>query len=569
MKKIIFLVVLVAFAGLLFSCNDSGSSSNALALVLMGQSDNNSNSSGGGGDSGGSGGDNPDSGSGGGGGSDSEDSVDVTAAISGTHVLLQGFDWSSNFHDRYYGDSTADNYILGTSNSSAPSGSKDWYDVVKANADYIKGTFEYVWFPPATDSGSDNGYMPRKLNVLTSFYGTEAELKSAIFSLSPAKAICDVVINHRVGTSNWGTFTEPAFCADYYAICSDDEGFSATGSDMYGSSNKGAADTGEGYISARDLDHTNWEVQNGIVTWMTDKLKACGFVGWRYDYVKGFNGRYVGYYNAQTSAQFSVGEHWPTDGFDYTNPAAWSDQFEAWVAATSESIKTDSDDYSSMTETQIAGRDQAGSPSRVFDFVTKGMLNTVFGYSSKNNGVVSSTSGTFNYSLLKNAYLGLKKMPESVVTFIDNHDTGSTQQLWELNQNYVGTAYAFILTHPGYPCVAWQHYFTAAESYDTTVSGNTSQYIGGNTVPGTSLTYREFIYSLIKLRAEIGITDSSTVSVWDETGTSMYLAQVTGTNGTLVVNIGGAYDMTSNASADSYELAASGTNFKIWKSISN
>lgn len=390
MKKIIFLVVLVAFAGLLFSCNDSGSSSNALALVLMGQSDNNSNSSGGGGDSGGSGGDNPDSGSGGGGGSDSEDSVDVTAAISGTHVLLQGFDWSSNFHDRYYGDSYAENWVMGTSNSSAPSGSKDWYDVVKANADYIKGAFEYVWFPPATDSGSDNGYMPRRLNDLTSFYGIEAELKSAISSLSPAKAICDIVINHRVGTSNWGTFTEPAFCEDYWAICSDDEGFSATGSDMYGSSNKGAADTGEGYISARDLDHTNWEVQNGIVTWMTDKLKACGFVGWRYDYVKGFNGRYVGYYNAQTSAQFSVGEHWPTDGFDYTNPKAWSDQFEAWVDATS------------STTNAIDSRTYTPSGSRVFDFVTKGMLNTVFGYNG--TGIANS-----NYNLLANEYCGYKK----------------------------------------------------------------------------------------------------------------------------------------------------------------
>lgn len=550
MKKIIFLVVLVAFAGLLFSCNDSGSSSNGLALALLGQGDNNSNSSGGENPDSGSGGDNPDSGSGGGGGGDSGDSVDVTAAISGTHVLLQGFDWSSNFHDRYYGDSYEENWVMGTSNSSAPSGSKDWYDVVKANADYIKGAFEYVWFPPATDSGSDNGYMPRKLNVLTSFYGTETELKSSISSLSPAKAICDIVINHRVGTSNWGTFTEPAFCEDYWAICSDDEGFSATGSDMYGSANKGAADTGEGYISARDLDHTNWDVQNGIVTWMTNKLKACGFVGWRYDYVKGFDGRYVGYYNAQTSAQFSVGEHWPTDGFNYTNPKAWSDQFEAWVDATS------SDDN------VISGRPAyTPSGSRVFDFVTKGMLNTVFGYNG--TGIANS-----NYNLLANAYCGYKKMPESAVTFVDNHDTGSTQALWYIDPDDVGTAYAFILTHPGYPCVAWQHYFTAAESYDTTVSGNASQYIGGNTVPGTSLTYREFIYSLIKLRAEVGISDSSIVSVWDETDSSMYLAQVTGTNGTLVVNIGAEYDMSANANAASYKLAASGTNFKIWKNIS-
>ena len=157
-------------------------------------------------------------------------------------------------------------------------------------------------------------------------------------------------------------------------------------------------------------------------------------------------------------------------------------------------------------------------------------------------------------------------MPSSVVTFVDNHDTGSTQALWYLDPDDIGTAYAFILTHPGYPCVAWQHYFTAEESYDTTISGNASQYIGGNNVPGTSLTYHQFIYSLIKLRAELGISESSTVSVWSETSSSMYLAEVTGSNGKVVVNIGVAYDMSSNQNASNYELAFSGTNFNIWKS---
>lgn len=551
MKKILFSGIL-ALAGLffLFSCNDSGSSSNGLMLSLLGQGDNNSSSSGSGGGEQGGGGE-----EGGGGGT----TIDTTVAISGTNVLLQGFNWSSNFHDRYYGDSVADNWIRGTYDNGAPSGSKDWYDVVTANASKIKNAFEYVWFPPAEDSGSDNGYMPRKLNVLYSFYGTPDELSSAISNISPAKAICDIVINHRVGTSNWGTFTEPSFCEDYYAICSGDEGFTDSSSDMYNSTKKGNADTGENYTSARDLDHINFNVQDGIVTWMTDKLKAVGFVGWRYDYVKGFGGKYVGYYNARTSAEFSVGEHWPTDGFDYTNPAAWSDQFESWVASTSESIKTDSDDYSSMTEKEIAGRDQAGSPSRVFDFVTKGMMNKVFG--SNGSGIANS-----NYNLLANEYCGYKKMPSSVVTFVDNHDTGSTQALWYLDPDDIGTAYAFVLTHPGYPCVAWQHYFTAEESCDTTVSANAGQYIGGNTVPGTSLTYHQFIYSLIKLRAELGISESSTVSVWSETSSSMYIAEVTGSNGKAVVNIGAAYDMSSNQNASNYELAFSGTNFNIWKS---
>lgn len=544
MKKILFSGIL-ALAGLffLFSCNDSGSSSNGLMLSLLGQGDNNSSSSGsGGGEQGGG-----EQGGGETGGGGDETVIDTTVAISGANVLLQGFNWSSNFHDRYYGDTAADNWIMGTYSDGAPSGSKDWYDVVTANASKIKNAFEYVWFPPAEDSGSDNGYMPRKLNVLYSFYGTPDELSSAISNISPAKAICDIVINHRVGTSNWGTFTEPSFCEDYYAICSDDDGFSNSGSDMYGSTKMGAADTGEGYGSARDLDHTNWDVQNGIVAWMTDKLKAVGFVGWRYDYVKGFDGRYVGYYNAKTDAAFSVGEHWPTDGFDYTNPAAWSNQFEAWVEATS------------SEDNKIESRTYTPTGSRVFDFVTKGMMNKVFG--SNGSGIANS-----NYNLLANEYCGYKRMPSAAVTFVDNHDTGSTQALWYLDPADVGTAYAFVLTHPGYPCVAWQHYFTAEESCDTTVSANAGQYIGGNTVPGTSLTYHQFIYSLIKLRAELGISESSTVSVWSETSSSMYIAEVTGSNGKAVVNIGAAYDMSSNQNASNYELAFSGTNFNIWKS---
>ena len=188
------------------------------------------------------------------------------------------------------------------------------------------------------------------------------------------------------------------------------------------------------------------------------------------------------------------------------------------------------------------------------------MLNQVFGC----NG---SGIGNGNYNLLANEYCGYKRMPSAAVTFVDNHDTGSTQALWYLDPNDVGTAYAFILTHPGYPCVAWQHYFTAEESCDTTVSANASQYIGGNTVPGTRQTYHDFIKSLIDLRKEVGITEESSIVVWNETGTSMYLAQVTGTNGSLIVNIGAAYNISANPYASSYELAASGTNFNIWKSM--
>ena len=59
---------------------------------------------------------------------------------------------------------------------------------------------------------------------------------------------------------------------------------------------------------------------------------------------------------------------------------------------------------------------------------------------------------------------------QRAVTFLENHDTGyrtnpdgtpekdhkfdSFQNTWEVEQ-----AYAYILTHPGVPCVYWKHYF--------------------------------------------------------------------------------------------------------------
>lgn len=48
---------------------------------------------------------------------------------------------------------------------------------------------------------------------------------------------------------------------------------------MIASSNRGNSDSGEVYSAARDLDHSNYDVQNGIISWMNNVLKDVGFVG--------------------------------------------------------------------------------------------------------------------------------------------------------------------------------------------------------------------------------------------------------------------------------------------------
>lgn len=239
----------------------------------------------------------------------------------GSGVMLQGFTWSS------------------------PNKNGDWYATISKNADEIKDTFEYVWYPPASDctDTTGNGYLPRRLNLLTQkesskvpYYGSEVDLKKSIQDIEPAKAIEDVVINHRCGTTGWGDFTEPSWDKNFSAICSDDEGFTNTNSNMFGARFKGAKDTGEGYTAGRDLDHTNINVQNGITTWMNTILKDAGFVGWRYDYVKGYAGNFTGYYNVKTEAEFSVGEYWPTGSFNGSSPETWSNAIYNWVETTAQ-----------------------------------------------------------------------------------------------------------------------------------------------------------------------------------------------------------------------------------------
>ena len=444
-----------------------------------------------------------------------------------TAVMLQGFTWNS-----------APRGTSWNKENPSPYWGK-WYGIMKKNASSIKDTFGYVWFNPPSvcDTNSSEGYAPTELNNLNSYYGTAAELKEVIQAIQPAKAIADIVVNHRAGSTCWGDFTNPDWGVvkgeKYPAICSDDEAFNASSGDkahMVGKPS-GAADTGATYGAYRDLDHTNTVVQNGIIDWMNNVLKPAGFVGWRYDYVKGFGARYVGQYNAGSSAEFSVGEYWPTAGYSIDNPSSWGNEIKNW----------------------ISGTETGGQRSRAFDFALKGAMNGVFN-EGKSYAKLADDS---------NLYIS---QPEDAVTFVDNHDTGSNQNHWPVNSEKIGLAYALILTHPGVPCVAWSHYFTFAEggNGDTTYPYSSisaaGTYVGGSNVAGTSNTLRQHIDYLIGLRKELGIEYDSERET-KKADSSGYAAEITGTNGSLIVLIGTGY----TPSDSEYEEVYSGTNFKIWK----
>ena len=449
-----------------------------------------------------------------------------------TAVMLQGFNWDS-----------------------APRGASTywykWYDIMANNGTQIGKTFDYVWFPSPckTNTASSEGYGPTEWFDFNNCYGTETQLKNAISSISPAKAVADIVVNHRDGYSSWGDFANPTLNvvkgSNYKAICSDDEGFTSEPEYMgkVGANMRGAKDTGATYGPSRDLDHTNTDVQNGIKEYLS-RLKAVGFEGWRYDFVKGFDGLYVGQYNSASSPSFAVGEYWPgtDDGggyFSASNPSGWENKIKNWI---------------SRTQT-------GGYKTKAFDFVLKGIFNDIFGCSYTGG----SNSASNNFSYLASTATLVNSMPEYAVTFVDNHDTGSTQGHWKLPDTAVPASYAYILTHPGYPCVAWQHYFSYAESGNSSNAGS-GQYISGNRAgtdgDGNSITLRELIDILIELRKNLAVECDSSIEFLSSSSTC-YAAKVTGQNGAFIVTLGTSL---YNCSDSDYSLVASGTNYKVWQS---
>lgn len=54
--------------------------------------------------------------------------------------------------------------------------------------------------------------------------------------------------------------------------------------------------------------------------------------------------------------------------------------------------------------------------------------------------------------------------PTRSVTFVDNHDTGSTQAHWPFPKDKKLEGYAYIMTHPGMPTVFWEHLYDVRSS---------------------------------------------------------------------------------------------------------
>ncbi|MCK6550433.1 alpha-amylase [Myxococcota bacterium] len=369
------------------------------------------------------------------------------------------------------------------------------YDVLGGRAADLRDLgVTHVWFPPPSDAASSEGYLPRRLNVLDSAYGSEARLRAAISALSAQgiASVADVVVNHRVGTTSWGDFTEPTWGCE--AVTSNDEW----------SGRCGAADTGDPYGAARDLDHTSFTVQNGIRTWLTSRLRDVGFTGLRYDYSRGYGATYARNYHDAFVPTFCVGEIWTDLNYDQVD--AHRQLLMNWI-------------------------DGTGGQCATFDFTTKGLLNRALstGEYWRLRDSAGRPAGAIGWWAQKQ------------VTFVDNHDTGPSescsvgQNHWPVPCGEVMQGYAYILSHPGIPTIYSPHV------YDWNL--------------------RAPIRALVQARRSMGVSSTSAVSI-QRAEQGLYAAIVTGTSGQLAVKIGpNAWSPTG-----SWTLAASGSNYAVWTS---
>ena len=338
-------------------------------------------------------------------------------------VMLQGFYWDS-FEDTKW-------------------------TTLTSQADELSKYFKLIWVPnsgqtkedqwnSAGNSGYENmGYMPVYWLKHNTCFGTQEELMQMIqtFKAKGTGFIEDVVINHKNGLTNWADFpnetvTGPTTGKEYtltwcdqmnnlWGICSNDEVFTKDGGlhgDVQYTCNSSAnEDEADNFDGCRDLDHTNAQVQANINNYLDFLLDELGYVGFRYDMVKGYKAYYTGLYNVHAQPEFSVGEYWDSS---FDNVVGY------WI-----------------TETGIPANGYVQSAA--FDFPLKYVMNDVF---NNNNWGGLSNKGI----------AGSPDWNRYAVTFVDNHDTYRND--YDRVNNNVLAANAFILSMPGTPCVFLPHW---------------------------------------------------------------------------------------------------------------
>ena len=329
-----------------------------------------------------------------------------------------------------------------------------------------------------------------------SYFGTEQELINLISAYKAAGtgAVEDVVANHKGGLSTWSgvdnaadfvdevnvtgpttgrtysiqwSWDQDGKCVD---ICSDDEsGKGSGGTDCGGDAGKGTW--------ARDVDHHSPATQQKVLTYLRYLKDELGYVGFRYDYARGFEPKHFAYYNTTIRPTFSVGEFWGS-----------FDEITSWIKGV---------------------YNEGGFQSAAFDFPLQEVIRQAFNDETGQSFRVLETAGLiWDYRYKRYA-----------VTFIDNHDTFKDLPTDASNSNYmhrvnhqIVEANCFLLAMPGTPCLFYPHFMHPE--------------------------WHDIIARFIKARRTAGITNESAIWPSIQTGSYGIAWRITGEKGELYLQLG-------------------------------
>ncbi|KVI05159.1 Alpha amylase [Cynara cardunculus var. scolymus] len=312
-------------------------------------------------------------------GNDHDDGVQQTQTVinNGREIILQAFNWESCKHDW-------------------------WRNLEKKVPDMAKSGITSAWLPPATDSYSSEGYLPQNLYSLHSKYGSDSLLKALLNKMKQynIRPMADIVINHRVGTTKghggrYNRYDGVPLSWNERAVTSCTGGL-------------GNPSTGDNFHGVPNIDHTQGFVRKDIIGWLK-WLRTVGFQDFRFDFARGYSAKYVKEYIEGAKPIFSVGEYW--DSCSYNGSYLQYNQ-------------------DSHRQRIINWLDATGQLSTAFDFTTKGILQeAVKGQLWRLRDAQGKPPGVMGW------------WPSRAVTFLDNHDTGSTQRHWPFPSDHVMEIY--------------------------------------------------------------------------------------------------------------------------------
>ncbi len=357
-----------------------------------------------------------------------------------------------------------------------------WWNL-QQEAEEISSYFDLIWLPPSALSSGGVGYHPKQYSNQNSDWGQRGELEYLIKQLHDGgtKVIADMVVNHIEGKDGWCSFYEQDFGEYGY--------FQVDGS----------------YISQDD--EMNWNADEDC------KGKATGAWEDGYDGESNYGAaRDLAHGDEKVRQMFRAYAKWMVnvmkyDGFRY-------DYCKGFHMSHVNDYNANAGAYFSMIEYYDGNRDvlwsriaDAGENTLALDFAMK--------FNVMNDGI-----GQFNYAACKNpnSLIGMGK-GKWAVNFIDNHDTfergngcdfGGNDPMRDDMKDRLLQANAYMLSMPGVPCVFYPHWKAHGAA----------------------------IKPMILARKAVGVHSESAVS--DEVVGNGYRAYVTGTKGTLILELGAA-----------------------------